>query len=170
MKILILLAFVSVASCSFADDTNAIYQTNFQQLIGKSLYSQDIEKFFSHFSNEPFIDDSAPTVSYYEFQKEGMILHFKDYGTESSPIFQGVLLYGQNSDGYTPYKGPLPYGLNFNMTRGEVEQKLGLPGQDSMQKYYNFASYFTKYLVIEYETNAEYMPSNNMKIVSIAIQ
>ena len=144
MKILILLTFVSVASCSFADDTNAIYQTNFQQLIGKSLYSQDMRNFFSHFSHEPTFDNSLNTFT---FKDEGMSLQFVELGGVLQ--LKQVYLFNQcpNFDEYT---GPLPFGLKFGMTKGEVEQKFGVPGEDN-----DFSdTYYTKYLTIYYKTNS----------------
>jgi hypothetical protein len=73
--------------------------------------------------------DKAPdeiyqsTDTYYEnYHKQGISLNFNN-----SDTLVAIFVFSPLSEDYAAYRGALPYGLNFTMTRREVEEKFGVP-------------------------------------------
>ncbi len=79
--------------------------------------------------------------------------------TDSNQVVETIYLYLNNSDGFEPYQGKLPFGLKFYDTLGAVEYKLkrqgvgnaGLPDEGAVPDHMHYrATYRQAGLTIIY--------------------
>lgn len=92
--------------------------------------------------------DKFSTGDYYNYKPVGISLLFNPQNQLSSIFF-----YAEGADGFKEYKGDLPFGLTFKMTRKEIEDSLGMPDSAGGDGVINFwESYDSKGLGISYNT------------------
>jgi hypothetical protein len=60
--------------------------------------------------------------TYYEFKQKGISLLFGKEGKLGT-----IFLYGKNDEGFSPYDGDMPYGIDFTWSREKVREKIGYP-------------------------------------------
>jgi hypothetical protein len=91
-------------------------------LLGKDIQSNEIQSYLSSFSEKPTISefDSGEHV-FHDLEKNGISLSFIK-GT-----LVHIFYYNFAIDGYSQYKGELPFQLSFDLTRREVESRIGKP-------------------------------------------
>lgn len=113
---------VLIAGCSgqlanIADEESARSKVAiYESMLGKSLIDQEVANFIV--SNH-----CSSAVQVQLCQEVGMALWI-----DSNETVETVYLYLNNTDGFEPYKGKLPYGLKFYDTMGAVEYKLKRQG------------------------------------------
>ena len=69
---------------------------------------------------------------------------------DASGIVRNVYLYLHNRDGFTPYKGELPFGLKFYDTMGSVQHKLnrqrigqeGRPDESAVPDHFHYWAFY----------------------------
>jgi hypothetical protein len=93
-------------------------------MLGKSINNAQIKVWLSELGacTKAVInrfDDSY----YYSFKSEGISLCFSNPDNRLTAI----ILYSEGADHFRQYKGDLPFGLSFQLTRREVESILGQP-------------------------------------------
>ena len=68
---------------------------------------------------------------------------------------RNVFLYTNGTDGFSAYKGKVPYGLSLGDTRRQVEARLGPPAKTGGAPIINFwVDYPSKFLGITYATKS----------------
>ena len=87
----------------------------YQALLGKSLEDQNIADFIAS-------NNCSGAAQFQLCRPAGVVLWM-----DSDQKVNSVFLYSGNADGFTTYKGQLPFGLTFTDTMEMVEQKLGHP-------------------------------------------
>ena len=106
----------------------------YQIVLGKSLSDTQVADFLAA--------NNCHTASPFQICKEiGMALW-----VNSMQVIETVYLYLNKVDGFTPYKGQLPYGLKFYDIMGAVEYKLkkqgvgnnGLPDEGSTPDHLHY--------------------------------
>jgi hypothetical protein len=99
----------------------------YQELLGKSLDNTDVVDFIA--------SNSCVSATQFQVCREAGIAFWLD----TDQIVKTVYLYLNNADGFTAYKGELPFGLKFYDNLGAVEYKLkargvgnaGLPDEEA---------------------------------------
>lgn len=62
------------------------------------------------------------------FTDEAMFLGKSDQPIGVGPLyFAGIFLYAGGRDGYSPYRGELPFGIHFDLNREDLLKLLGQP-------------------------------------------
>ncbi len=152
---ILILVFTLVATSSNA-------QNSLAQLIGKSVFDEEVTAFKNTLGD--YEVESFRNIRNVMFTAGGVELVFN---AESEEV-TGVFLMGPNNLWYTPYSGSLPDGLNWTMTRSQVEAKIG----KGIKKYpYGervVYQYREKHFEISYDTS-DYTDMNaSMKSILIA--
>ena len=140
-------------------DSVALYTAhNFAALssmVGKSINNVQVKTWLSELSacTEALIDRFNDSY-YYNFKSEGISLRFDGRDDELTTIF----LYSEGADRFHQYKGDLPSGLSWQVTRKEVESILGPPDKfGGGGGVYDWDNYWTEYrskrIRIEYDGN-----------------
>jgi hypothetical protein len=98
-------------------DEHAVRETAVHEsLLGKTLTDNEVTEFLA--SNHCSTADQFLLCT-----TAGMALWI-----DSNQAVETIYLYLNNSDGFAPYQGELPYGLKFYDTMGAVEYKLNRQG------------------------------------------
>jgi hypothetical protein len=98
-------------------DARAVSETAaYEALLGKSLTDNEVTEFLAS-------NDCSTANQFLLCSSAGTALWI-----DSNQAVETVYLYLDNSDGFTPYKGELPYGLKFYDTMEAVEYKLNRQG------------------------------------------
>ena len=88
---------------------------SYQAVLGKSLNNKDVANFIA--------SNHCSAASSFELcQSAGMALWL-----DSDQMVKSVYLYPSGTQGFTAYKGELPFGLVSNDNMAAVEQKFGNP-------------------------------------------
>jgi hypothetical protein len=90
--------------------------TSYKVVLGKSLTDRDVASFIT--------SHHCSTTAQFQLCEEAGIALL----TGSSQTVETVYLYLNNAEGFTPYKGELPFGLKFYDTMGAVQYKLKRKG------------------------------------------
>lgn len=140
-----LLYYLSIAallcSCQSSNTNNESAELDPIALLGKNINSADAQSIIDKLGSEKEIS-KYDNVTYFNFKKKGISLCANNHDSIKA-IFQ----YSEGSENYNQFTGKLVGGLNFTMTRKDVNQKLGQP------KSGNGAG------VIDYEETYEYNPN-----------
>lgn len=120
-------------------------------MMGKDIRDDEIQAWMSRVHIVPTIKKEND-FTYYQFRPKGMCLSF-----DVTDKLKSVHLYSEGSDGYRQYKGELPFGLSFQLSRREVESVIGKPEDVGGGDVVNYISFYTG-CAIEYNS----MKSDNM--------
>ena len=147
--LLILLAQL-VTACSaqpFGERPSRSQAQGYSHLLGKPATESEVSTWLA--------TGDCVSASPYEVCKEAGLALWMD----ASGIVRSVYLYLHNRDGFTSYKGELPFGLKFYDTMGAVEYKLerqgigkhGLPDEIAVPDHLHYwALYRAASMVIIY--------------------
>jgi hypothetical protein len=126
--------------------------TPLSSMLGQGIDSAEIKTWLSSLGT-PEIDKTSAGDNY-SFKSEGVYLQFN-----TQDKLDAIFLYSEGVGGFQQYKGDLPFGLTFQLTRKEVENILGPPdGSDNdydvpaISKTNIFANYSSKDIGITYNT------------------
>jgi hypothetical protein len=98
-------------------DARAVSETaEYQSILGKTLTDSDVTEFLA--SNHCSTADQFLLC-----HAAGLALWI-----DSNQVVETIYLYLDNTDGFEPYEGELPYGLKFYDTMEAVEYKLNRQG------------------------------------------
>lgn len=141
------LAAMVGAPAKQADSTQASPNvgTTFSSMLGKKIDSDEVKTWLSSLG-APEIDRSSGTC-YYNFKSTGISLKL-----DAQDELDTIVLYAEGADGFQQYKGDLPLGLTFQLTRKEIEGILGPPDSSGGGAINIWTSYLSKGLVITYNT------------------
>jgi len=143
----------------------------FLQIIDKPIKNAEVKRFLNdttlHFImlGEPFHNNSKGKSEHGASYGLTMVNYAsKDKSIEliiSDDILSNITLNGDK------YKGKLPYNLNWNMTRKEIEKIIGAPDNLSYasETDYSRLGYMKKHLLIRYDT----MGTENSKMITLSI-
>jgi hypothetical protein len=128
----------------------------YQTMLGKSVSDKEVADFIA-------INNCTPSGQFQVCQSAGIALW-----TDMDQIVRTVYLYVNNSDGFAPYQGELPYGLKFYDIMGAVEYKLakldekhglqttskpGLPDEGSTPDHFHYWAVYKRYgMIIVYNS------------------
>jgi len=97
----------------------AVPVATYQTVLGKSLNDKDVADFIAN--------NNCSSASQFQLCKDvGMALWIN-----ASQIVKMVYLYAGNVDGFSRYRGKLPFGLSFYDPMWKVEDKLKDPNADN---------------------------------------
>ncbi|MFY2556572.1 hypothetical protein ACN469_02915 [Corallococcus terminator] len=118
------------------------------ELINKPYESSEVQAFVNTLGT-PEIDKElgAPKGIYYIFKPEGVTLITASATNRVSTIFLKAPLAGKPG-----YLKPLPYGLNFSMSRAQVLQSVRAP--DGTESFYDAWEEGSHILRVEYKQGA----------------
>ena len=155
--ILILIISTIICSCSVNVDNEL------NELLGKEINSESIQSFLNKLDATPEItrfDD----VYYYTYLSKGVDLRFS-----SKDSLEAIFLFSESADNHRQFQGKIPFDIELNSTRFEVEKKLGPPESNDGGGYINFySSWNNKGITVSYKTsNQEDM---NNKVHHIVLQ
>jgi outer membrane protein assembly factor BamE (lipoprotein component of BamABCDE complex) len=128
--------------------------------IGKSSADPDVKRYMEQLGNDGQIikyDESSQFIN----KKAGVILNFDNQDKVASVMYTSSKIFMGQS--FNQYQGDMPSGLNFNMTREQVEKKFGTPAQTSNNDRDDFWAMYAinngnDAIYISYNTkSAEYM-------------
>lgn len=95
----------------------------YKAVLGKSLTDEDVLLFIAN--------NNCSSANQFQLCKDVGVALWADAGQ----IVKMVYLYSGNSDGFTRYRGELPFGLTFYDPMWRVEEKLGNQNaEDSLQQ------------------------------------
>ncbi|MCL2021867.1 MAG: hypothetical protein FWG81_07195 [Betaproteobacteria bacterium] len=122
------------------DHSSTIAFDTLKSIFGKSLDSPEISEFFRKFGEPPEITGPYPILNdehvYYSWKKYGISVMFRFDKLET------IFLYAENVEGFSQYKGEIPYSLKFSETRQSIEQRFGIPtisgGNDVIQFWVSY--------------------------------
>ena len=129
-KPVILLAAISVfaAACDLQavqaePEEGTVPVATYQTVLGKSLNDKDVADFIAN--------NNCSSASQFQLCKDvGMALWIN-----ASQIVRMAYLYAGNVDGFSRYRGKLPFGLSFYDPMWKVEEKLrDLNADDTLQR------------------------------------
>ncbi|MDQ2692067.1 MAG: hypothetical protein M3Y68_08565 [Chloroflexota bacterium] len=114
---IVLAQLVTACSAQSARAKPAISQAHqYRQLLGKLVTETAVSDLLAA--------SNCVRAAPFEVCKEAGLALWMD----ASGIVQNIYLYLHNGDGFTSYKGDLPFGLKFYDTMGAVEYKLNRQG------------------------------------------
>jgi hypothetical protein len=131
-------------------------------LIGKNLESSEVKEFINTNSIKIYYDDGGEFV--------GKLLRSKENGVWvgcTANSFIRVIQLLSKSEGYTPYKGKLPYYLDFSDNIIEVKSKIGTPDRQRISEISSTVSWSHLGLTIIYST--EELKKGIDRIVCVSI-
>ncbi|HJR81087.1 MAG TPA: hypothetical protein VJ821_13510 [Anaerolineales bacterium] len=136
---------------------------SYEALLGKSVMDTEVADYIAA--------NRCSSIGQVQVCKEvGM-----DLWVDASQIVQMVYLYLNNNDGYSAYKGELPFGLKFYDIQGAVEYKLerqgvgnaGLPNEGSSPDHFHYWAVYEKHnMIVIY--NSPY-PDEDATIYAIVV-
>lgn len=89
-------------------------------LIGKEIFGHEAIDFISTLGSQVTV--SIENISHLQYFADGVEIVYDLYNGKILAVF---LLAPNSNDAYQPYSGELPFRLNWNMTKNEVESLLG---------------------------------------------
>jgi hypothetical protein len=114
-------------------------------MLGKGIDSAEIKTSLSSLGTPQINKSSAG--DYYSFQAEGVSLKF-----DTQNKLDAIFYYSEGADGFQQYKGDLPLGLTFQLTRKEIESILGPPDNSGGGATNIWTYYSSKGIGITYNT------------------
>jgi hypothetical protein len=157
MKIIILLLSLVVAGNAQSPSSDT---TKLLALLGKDIRAKDAQVFLDSIGSAPKIDryeaseyqgKKIAATSYYSFQDKGLSIRLDERGFITSIFF-----YAEGVDGFRQFRGFLPYGLEFTMTRADVEKTVGIAASYGGGGVINlWAKYPAKKMSITYDSKAQ---------------
>ena len=121
--------------------------------IGKKLSDSDMKAWLKKVYAQPKIT-SFNDRTYYEFKGEGISLQFN-----KSDVLTTIFAYTEKADGFAQYAGRLPYGITLQLTRRQVESKLGPPERSGGGTINYWSDYTSKGIGFTYNS----MDVNNLE-------
>ena len=114
------------------------------ELVGKPYESKEVQEFIDRLG-DPEVDEEigAPESIYYTFESQGVELT-----TDSEMNRIRTIFLTAPRQGRAGYRGGLPGGLDFSMTREQVSKALRAP--DDSQSYYDAWEEGSHILRVEY--------------------
>jgi hypothetical protein len=73
------------------------------------------------------LNSEANGISVNYLRSEYAPSHISDALPEGDVVLYGIFLYREGIDGFHEFKGEIPFGLRFTLTRSEARQLLGAP-------------------------------------------
>jgi len=93
--------------------------------VGSNVHNEEVQNLFKQFASEPEISEFSEFYLY-DFKSLGLSFMV----SKEDKIF-GILMYAGKGNEYNTYPGKLPFGIDFNDNRRDVEEKLGKPSINS---------------------------------------
>jgi hypothetical protein len=144
---LVLLAF-SITSCSAQSVRAAAKSAPYEALLGQALTNQGVIDFIAA--------NHCSSVEQLRLCKQmGLVL-----GISSNQAVQTIFLYLENTDGFTAYRGNLPFQLKANDNREAVEAKLkeqrvgtGVANEEGLfDRTHSWATYYAAGMTVIYNS------------------
>ena len=156
---IILILFISTIICSCTINID----NEFDELLGKEINSEPIQSFLNKLDVTPEIT-RFDNVYYYTYLSKGVDLRFS-----SKDSLEAIFLFSESADNHRQFQGKIPFDIELNSTRFEVEKKLGPPESNGGGGYINFYSSWNNIgITVSYKTsNQEDM---NNKVHHIVLQ
>jgi hypothetical protein len=95
-------------------------------LLGAKLDDAEVASFVSSCSAAPIREEFPDYGTFLKLYADGVELSADTSGTVMT-----VIVYAPGSEKYTAYSGPMPWSLNWDMRRTDVEAILGAPAAQS---------------------------------------
>lgn len=128
-------------------------------LIGKEVFGKESFDFTSSLGIPE--TESFQDIRHLQYFASGVEIVYKANDEKIASIF---LLAPNYSSWYEAFTGKLPYGLNWNMTKSEVENRIG-----NGEEYHRMSDVFYQYKSLQIEI-AYFKDSENPKMESIQIR
>lgn len=128
-------------------------------LIGKEVFGKESFDFTSSLGIPE--TESFQDIRHLQYFASGVEIVYKANDEKIASIF---LLAPNYSSWYEAFTGKLPYGLNWNMTKSEVENRIG-----NGEEYHRMSDVFHQYKSLQIEI-AYFKDSENPKMESIQIR
>lgn len=128
-------------------------------LIGKEVFGKESFDFTSSLGIPE--TESFQDIRHLQYFASGVEIVYKANDEKIASIF---LLAPNYSSWYEAFTGKLPYGLNWNMTKSEVENRIG-----NGEEYHRMSDVFYQYRSLQIEI-AYFKDSENPKMESIQIR
>lgn len=128
-------------------------------LIGKEVFGKESFDFTSSLGIPE--TESFQDIRHLQYFTSGVEIVYKANDEKIASIF---LLAPNYSSWYEAFTGKLPYGLNWNMTKSEVENRIG-----NGEEYHRMSDVFYQYKSLQIEI-AYFKDSENPKMESIQIR
>jgi hypothetical protein len=126
-------------------------------LIGKDIRAKEAQDFLdsvgatpeiSRYEESSFQGKKIPATTYYSYKEKGLSIRLDERG-----FITTIFFYAEGADGFRQYRGGLPYGISFTMTRTEVEKAIGRASRYDGSGRFNFwASYPAKKMSLTYDS------------------
>jgi hypothetical protein len=126
------------------------------QLIGMKLDDADVQDYIARSASEPDREIAPGYGVFVSLYRDGVELSADTAGTITT-----VIIYRSGVNKYEEYSGPMPQSLNWEMTRDEVEQALGIPDRFSFTpnsttgRYEYYAQYPELDLYLNYDAQTD---------------
>jgi hypothetical protein len=137
------------------------YDFNLFELIGKEMSDKQVKAFMSELGNSD-TDDSGkfPHIMFY---KGGVELV---YSAENNKL-ETIFLMGQDNNWYQAYEYSLPEDLTWEMTRSEIEAKIGKGEKRKAYRDEIIYMYVNKQFELSYNTGDEENMEAKLKHIMI---
>lgn len=151
---ILLVALISTACGTLPVQAQPDAQTRskaatYEVVLGKTLQDKEVLAFLAG-------NHCTPSGQYQLCQAAGLSLW-----ADAERIIRTVRLYLDNADGFSSYRGELPYGLKFYDIQGAVEYKLakldrersfqseaGRPEENSSPDHFHYWAFYKRYKMI----------------------
>jgi hypothetical protein len=146
-------------------ESNTKATVSYQAVLGKSLNDKEVLEFIA--------SNNCSQANYLHLCNEVGIALW----VSSSEIVETVYLYLNNVDGFTPYKGALPFGLKYYDIKEAVEYKLkkqgvgqdGFPNEGATPDHLHYwATYHEARMTIIYNSPHPYDEDSNIYAILIS--
>ncbi|RIJ37266.1 hypothetical protein [Pontibacter oryzae] len=130
MKTISILGFISLLGFTFTFTLKD--EDNISRFLNRKKKDKELKQFMHSFGAAPDKVYKSTDSYYEEYHRKGISFNF-DYDNKLVAIF----LYSNLSEDYKNYEGKLPYGLSFDLTRKDVEERFGSPEYNGESDYKN---------------------------------
>lgn len=143
-----LIILTSMAYAASADVTS-IKPDDLFSALGQNKESTAVQTLMKEIGDAPEIHHFSDSY-YYNFKEKGISLKF-----DTSDELVAIFLYREGADEFSQYKGKLPFGIDWKMSREAIEDILGIPSFYGGEGIINlYAPYRKKGISINYNTKS----------------
>lgn len=159
MKKTIILILLS----SFIFGCSSKVENKFNELLGKDINSKPIQNFLNKLEDIPEITKFNDSY-YYTYLAKGIDLKFSNKDS-----LEAIFLFSESADNHRQFQEKIPFEIELNSTRFEIEKKLGPPESNDGGGYINFySSWNNKGITVTYKTSDQ--EDMNNKVHHIVLQ
>ena len=167
-KLLIFVSIIIFFIVSCSNVNNQKYnqpKIDLTTLLGQTIESTDFVSFITEYKGPYTIDrETQPGVIFYYSINDG--IEFRLVNENITTIF----IYNENIQGYKKYIGPPLNGISIDLTRKEVNAKLGEPtekGGGVQNEYIGYISEWDKYDFLKYYLHFSYDSVGKIETITI---